>query len=122
MKRIFALVLAAATGQVEHLRILLNTGLDPDETGRGLVSSLRWFGNGLIPVTSVMAAIYYGEEEAARLLLDAGAVCDFSRPACRKLLEHGNARTLELAEKLPGTGFEAIPQAWSENLHEKNIF
>lgn len=116
------LTVAAATGRVEQVRFLLDSGLEPDETGRGVMSSLRWFGSGVIPVTPVMAAIYYGEEETAKLLLEAGAVCDFSRPHFRKLLERGDERTLELAEKLPNVGFESIPTEWWEKFKEKNIF
>ena len=116
------LTVAAATGRTEQVRLLLDSGLDPDETGRGLVSSLRWCGSGVIPVTPVMAAIYYGEEESAKLLLEAGAACDFSRPLFRKLLERGDEQTLKLAEKLPDVGFESIPQEWLEHLKEKSLF
>ncbi|MBR5488740.1 MAG: ankyrin repeat domain-containing protein, partial [Firmicutes bacterium] len=116
------LTIAAATGCVEQVKFLLNAGLEPDETGRGLMSSLRWFGNGELPVTPVMAAIYYGEEETAKLLLEAGAVCDFSKPLFRKLLERGDEQTLELAQKLQNVNFESISQDWLENLKEKTCF
>jgi len=113
------LALAAAAGRTEAVRVLLNAGFDPDETGRGLLSSLRWFGTNAFPVTPVMAAIYYGEEETARLLLEAGAVCDFSKPLFRALLERGDAHTMETAKALPDTGFDRIPQAWLDALEEK---
>lgn len=116
------LTIAAATGRTEQVQFLLNTGLEPDETGRGNLSSLRWFGNGVIPVTPVMAAIYYGEEETAKLLLEAGAVCDFSKPHFRKLLERGDEATMELAKKLPNVNFESISQEWLESLKEKKYF
>ena len=67
------------------------------------------------PVTPVMAAIYYGETETAQLLLDAGAVCDFSRPEFRTLLQHGNEETWKTASALPGVGFESLsPQEISD--------
>jgi len=116
------LTIAAAAGRCEQVRLLLNAGLDPDETGRGLLSSLQWFGSDAFPITPVMAAIYYGEEETARLLLEAGAVCDFSRPLFQRLVERGNKRTLEVAKALPDTGSECLPQEWPEPLLENNVF
>lgn len=116
------LAIAAATGRTELVQLLLDAGLDPDETGRGMVSSLQWFGNDAVPVTPVMAAIYYGEEETARLLLEAGAVCDFSKPLFRKLLEQGDEQTREVAAKLPNVNFESISREWLEDLKSKNVF
>lgn len=116
------LALAAATGRTDLVRFFLNSGMDPDETGRGCVSTLRWFGNDSIHVTPVMAAIYYGEEETAKLLLEAGAVCDFSKPLFRKILEQGDEQTRELAAKLPNVNFESLSQEWLEDLKSKNVF
>lgn len=116
------LALAAATGRTDLVRFFLNSGLDPDETGRGCISTLRWFGNDALHVTPIMAAIYYGEEETAKLLLEAGAACDFSKPLFRKLLERGNEQTRELAAKLPNVNFESITPEWLESLQEKDFF
>ena len=106
------LTLAAATGQVELVKVLLDAGLDPDETGHGCVSSLRSIGHMPLPVTPVMAAIYYGEEETAKLLLEHGAKCDCNKPLFRRLIECGNEKMLQVVSNLPNMGFEQIPTEW----------
>ena len=50
----------------------------------------------MMPVTPIMAAIYYGEEETAKQLLEAGAECDFSKPLFRMFGATGE--TLRLVE------------------------
>ena len=62
-----------------------------------------------------MAAIYYGEEETALQLLNAGAVCVFSQPCFREILRRGDERTLETAKKLPNVNFGSIPQEWLDH-------
>lgn len=101
------LALAAALGRTEQVRLLLENGLCPDETGRGDVSRFfvrRNFLEDGVPVTPLLAAILFGQEETARLLLDAGAVCDFSHPAHLRVLRQGSAASLDLAARLPGVG------------------
>jgi len=107
------LALAAAMGRTEQVRLLLDSGLHPDEEGRGDLSRFltgrSQFSKNGFPVTPVLAAILLGQEEAAKLLLERGAHCDFSRPEHRAVLLRGSAESLRLAEKLSGTGFENIP-------------
>ena len=73
---------------------------------------LRYFVNSAM----YAAAILLGQEETARLLLDAGAVCDFSRPSQLRVLRQGSEETLRIADVLPGVGFEKIPKAEREAL------
>jgi len=107
------LTFAAALGRTEQVRLLLESGNHPDEAGRGDVS--RFFVRASnfvelgVPVTPVLAAILFGQEGTARLLLEHGASCDFSRPEHLRVLLQGSAKTLELAGKLPNVGFEKIP-------------
>ena len=68
-------------------------------------------------MTPLLAAILFGQEETARVLLERGAACDFSRFACRKALLWGSAASLALAESLPGVGFQSIPEEELEALH-----
>ena len=113
------LALAAALGRTEQVRLLLESGLHPDETGRGDASRFfvqRNFLEDGVPVTPLLAAILFGQEETARLLLDAGAVCDFSRPAHLRVLQQGSAASLDLAARLPGVGFGKIPEQEQETL------
>lgn len=116
------LALAAALGRTEQVRLLLESGLEPDEAGRGdtsrvfVVFVMRSFMEKGVPVTPLLAAILFGQEETARLLLDAGAVCDFSRPAHLRVLRQGSAASLDLAARLPGVGFEKIPEQEVEAL------
>lgn len=109
------LALAAVMGRVEQVRLLLDSGIHPDEEGSGDVSRFFTrqsdFSEVSVPVTPVLAAILFGQEETARLLLERGASCDFSRPEHRAVLLKGSAESLRLAEKLPGTGFGKIPKA-----------
>jgi hypothetical protein len=108
------LALSAAMGRTEQVRLLLESGLDPNETGRGDLSRFcvrkHSFAEEGVPLTPLLAAILFGQEETARLLLSAGAVCDFSRPAHLRVLRQGSAACLELAARLPGVGFEKIPE------------
>lgn len=109
-----ALTLAAAMGRTEQVQLLLAAGFHPDELGRGDVSRFYvrnpdYSENGF-PVTPVLAAILFGQEETAKMLLDAGASCDFSRPEHLKVLMQGSFESLKLAERLPDVGFEKIPQ------------
>lgn len=108
-----ALTLAAALGRTEQVKLLLDAGVHPDEKGRGdpsrfFVRNSDFSENGF-PVTPVLAAILFGQGETAKLLLDAGASCDFSRPEHLKVLTQGSAESLKLAERLPNVGFEKIP-------------
>ena len=64
----------------------------------------------------VMAAILCGQEETARLLLDAGAQCDFSKPEFQQLLRMGDKNAFELAARLPGAGFETLTPERLEEL------
>lgn len=108
------LALAAALGRTEQVRLLLDHGIHPDEKGGGGSSRFYMLGFGLCEdslfVTPVLAAILFGQEDTARLLLSRGASCDFSDPFQRKVLTWGSAKTLALAEALPGVNFEAIPK------------
>lgn len=114
------LCLSAALGRMEQVRLLLEAGADPDEADRGGASQFiirrKDFSADITSVTPLLAAILFGEEETARLLLAHGAVCDFSRPAYRKVLQQGSAASLVLAESLPGVGFEKIPEEELEAL------
>lgn len=113
------LALSAALGHTEQVRLLLDRGLDPDETGQGNLARFfvrRGFVEDGFLVTPVLAAILLGQEETARLLLDAGAVCDFSRPSQLRVLRQGSEETLRIAEVLTGVGFEKIPKAEREAL------
>jgi len=107
------LALAAAMGRTEQVRLLLDSGLHPDEEGSGDVSRFFTrtsnFSEHGFPVTPVLAAILFGQEETAKLLLERGASCDFSRPEHRIVLLKGSAESLRLAERLSGVGFEKIP-------------
>ena len=113
------LALSAALGRTKQARLLLDRGLDPDEEGQGNLTRFfvrRGFVEDGFLVTPVLAAILLGQEETARLLLDAGAVCDFSRPSYLRVLQQGSEETLRLAERLPGVGFEELPEAEREVL------
>lgn len=107
------LTLAAAMGRTEQVKLLLDSGVRPDEEGRGDLS--RFFtrqsnyNEDGFPVTPVLAAILFGQEKTAKLLLERGASCDFSCPEHRAVLLKGSAESLRLAESLSGTGFENIP-------------
>lgn len=108
------LTLAAALGKTEQVRLLLDSGIHPDETGRGDCSRFYMqtggFSDDSLFVTPVLAAILFAQEETARLLLSRGATCDFSRPAHRNVLAWGSADSLALAASLPDTKFESIPK------------
>ncbi len=115
-----ALCLSAALGRTEQVRMLLDDGAHPDDAGRGdfsqfIVGDLTRQDR-FLPVTPVLAAILFAQEETARLLLERGAVCDFTRPAHRRVLLWGSADTLALAERLPGVGFAQIPEGELEAL------
>ena len=113
------LALSAALGHTEQVRLLLDRGLDPDETGQGNLARFfvrRGFVEDGFLVTPVLAAILLGQEETARMLLDAGAVCDFSRPSHLRVLRQGSEETLRLAGRLPGVGFRELPEAEREAL------
>ena len=113
------LALSAALGRTKQVRLLLDRGLDPDEAGQGNLARFfvrRGFVEDGFLVTPALAAILLGQEETARLLLDAGAVCDFSRPSHLRVLRQGSEETLRLAESLPGVGFEELPEAEREVL------
>ena len=107
------LCLSAALGRTGQVRLLLEAGMHPDEIGRGDISRFfarqKNFKEDFVAVTPLLAAILFAQEETARLLLEYGAVCDFSRPDCRRILWRGSAATLALAERLPGVGFGQIP-------------
>ena len=109
------LTLAAALGRREQVELLLAAGVQPDEIGKGGISRFsardRHCFDNHVAVTPVLAAILFGQEETARQLLAAGAVCDFSRRDHRNVLYFGSAESLALAERLPGTAFSAIPSA-----------
>lgn len=113
------LVVAAALGRTELVKLLLDAGVDPDERGYGTVSALKWFGQFNIPLTAVMAAIYYGEEETARLLIERGAACDLTAPAFRTVLARGDEKTLEVASRIPGIGFEQLDAQFLENIRNR---
>ena len=113
------LCLAAAMGQTGFVKLLLDTGLRPDERGRGVVSTIARPGFMQRCLTPVMAAILCGQEETARLLLDAGAQCDFSKPEFQQLLRMGDKNAFELAARLPGVGFETLTPERLEEL--KNL-
>ena len=105
------LCLAAAMGRTALVKLLLDAGISPNERGRGVVSAVRWRDGGAVQfvspvtlVTPVTAAILWGREETARLLLDAGAECDFSGPEFQQLLELGGEKPRALAARLFGTG------------------
>ena len=116
------LCLAAAMGQTGFVKLLLDTGLQPDEQGRGVGSAIARFGYSQRCLTPVMAAILCGQEETARLLLDAGAQCDFSKPEFQLLLRMGNDDAYELAARLPGGGFEKLtPEQLDALKSEQNI-
>lgn len=108
------LALAAALGRTEQVRLLLDSGCHPDELGRGDNSRFFLKPNGFdmerAYVTPLLAAILFGQEETARLLISRGASCDFSRPDHRKVLSWGSAESLALAASLPEVNFEAIPK------------
>lgn len=116
------LCLAAAMGQASFVKLLLDTGLQPDEQGRGVGSAIVRFGYSQRCLTPLMAAILFGQEETARLLLDAGAQCDFSKPEFQLLLRMGNDDAYELAARLPGVGFEKLtPEQLDALKSEQNI-
>ena len=108
------LTLAAALGREEQVRLLLDAGLHPDELGRGDCSRFFMkypdYTEYSFSVTPFLAAILFGQEKIAGLLLERGATCDFSRPEYRNVLLYGSAESLALAEKLIDVGFEKIPQ------------
>lgn len=107
------LTLAAAMGRTEQVKLLLDSGVHPDEAGRGDGSRFfilqSDFSEAGVSVTPVLAAILFGQKETAKLLLERGASCDFSRPEHRAVLLKGSAESLRLAENLSDVGFEYIP-------------
>ena len=106
------LTLAAAMGRTEQVKLLLDSGIHPDEIGRGNVSRFFTRESNFIevgtPVTPVLAAILFGQKETAKLLLERGASCDFACPEHLAVLMKGSAESLRLAETLPNVGFENI--------------
>ena len=110
------LCLAAAMGQTDFLKLLLDSGLRPDERGRGVVSAIARCGYSQRCLTPVVAAILFGQEETARLLLDAGAQCDFSKPEFQQLLRMGDENAFDLAARLSGVGFEKLTPERLEEL------
>lgn len=108
-----ALTLAAAMGRTEQVKLLLDSHIHPDEEGRGDSSCFFTresdFSENRFAVTPVLAAILFGQEETAKLLLERGASCDFSRPEHRMVLMKGSAESLRLANRLPNAGFDKIP-------------
>ena len=113
------LCLAAAMGRTAFVKRLLDTGIHPDERGRGVASTIHRQGFAVQCLTPVMAAILNGREETARLLLDAGAECDFSRPEFQELLRLGDEEVLALAARLPDVGFEQISPERLEELKRR---
>jgi len=112
------MTVAAALGKTEQVKILLNAGYDPNEIGRGVFSILYYHadrrGRAGVAVSPVLAALLFGEEETAKLLLNEGAKLDVSEPGCfRTLMAVGNTAALELAAHLPGIGYEKLTE---ENL------
>jgi ankyrin repeat protein len=107
------LVLAAAMGRTEQVKLLLDSGVHPDEEGLGDVSCFFTRQFDFIEtgfhVTPVLSAILFGQEETAKLLLERGAYCDFRCPEHRAVLIKGSAESLRLAETLSDVGFEMIP-------------
>lgn len=114
------LALAAAMGRTEQVKLLLDSGAHPDEEGLGDVSCFFTrqsdFTETGFPVTPVLAAILFGQEETAKILLDRGACCDFNRPEHRAVLMKGSTESLQLAEKLSDVGLETIPKQELEAL------
>ena len=64
----------------------------------------------------MLAAILFGQEETAKLLLERGAYCDFRCLEHRAVLMKGSTESLQLAEKLSDVGFETIPKQELEAL------
>ena len=108
------LTLSAAMGRTEQVKLLLDSGIHPDEEGRGDASRFftkeATFTENGFPVTPVLAAILFGQEETAKLLLERGASCDLGRPEHRAVLLKGSAESLRLAETLSDVGFDRIPE------------
>ena len=82
------LCVAAAMGRTATVRFLLEERISPDEYGGGVASAVyrRWDDDPCC-VTPLMAAILFGQEETARLLLDAGAEPRFQSRKYQPLLE-----------------------------------
>ena len=107
------MTVAAALGKTEQIKILLKNGYDPNETGMGTLSLMCYhsthLGRAGVAVTPLLAAVLMGEEEAAKILLEAGARLELSEPAClRVLMAAGSAAALELIAHLPGGGYEKL--------------
>lgn len=103
------LCLAAATGRTGTVKLLLDSGIHPDELGRGECSILAGYMRS-IAVTPLMAALYYGEEETAKLLYERGAVCDTGGVCFSQLLMVGGQELLERTERLLGRSIMTAEQ------------
>jgi ankyrin repeat protein len=75
---------AAFAGQTKVVETLLALGAEVNEQQMGMPGMLCW-GEDMLPVTPLMAAIARGHWDAARRLMDHGAVCDLHGTAMEKL-------------------------------------
>ena len=107
-----ALSFCAAMGKTEHIKLLLEKGCDPNEIGSGhecrFFARRKDFSDESIMLTPLLTAVLFGEEEAARVLMEQGASCDLSKKAQLKVLFMGSAESFALAKKLSLPGVESI--------------
>ena len=59
-------------------------------------------------LTPLTAAILFGNEAAARVLMEAGEICDYSLPLHFETLRAATNETVELIERLGNTGWEKL--------------
>lgn len=80
---------AAAAGQTETVRALLDAGFDPEERDMGRPSAL-WSGDEqmeILTLSPLLCALLWGRWDTAALLLERGAWCDLTDYTARRAFE-----------------------------------
>ena len=94
------LAVAAAAGRTENVRTLLALEPQPDACCCATIAQEN------VPCTPFLLALWFGREETARALLDAGAACALDRGAANRFFRAMPPEGRALAARLPGIGYE----------------
>lgn len=113
-----ALVLASIFGRTEQIKLLLEqreNAVGP-ENGRISVLCINDKPGNEVFLTPLTAAILFGNEKAARVLMEAGEICDYSCPLHFETLHAATNETVELIERLGNTGWEKLAEEQRKNV------
>ena len=107
-----ALVLASVFGRTEQIRILLEREVNVSDRRNGRTSIIRIRDDvtNEVILTPLTAAILFGNEAAARLLMEAGETCDYTCLRYYDTLRVATNETVELIERLGNTGWEKLTE------------